>query len=42
MPLLKQAFTDYMAGNPNRAARTEKLYHEQFARYLGDWPTAPP
>ena len=37
MPLLKQAFTDYMAGNPNRAAGTEKLYLEQFARYLGDW-----
>ena len=41
MPLLKQAFTDYMAGNPNRAARTEKLYLEQFARYLGDWQLRP-
>ena len=41
MPLLKQAFTDYMAGNPNRAARTEKLYLEQFARYLGGWQLRP-
>ena len=38
---LKQAFTDYMAGNPNRAAGTEKLYLEQFARYLGDWQLRP-
>ena len=30
-----------MAGNPNRAARTEKLYLEQFARYLGDWQLRP-
>ena len=41
MPLLKQAFTDYMAGNPNRAAGTEKLYLEQFARYLGGWQLRP-
>ena len=37
MPLLSEAFEDYMAVNPNRKARTNEDYRKVFRRYLSDW-----
>ena len=36
MPLLEQAFDDYMAVNPKRTARTNKHYRDTFG-YFADW-----
>ena len=40
MPLLKQAFDDYMAVNPKRTVRTNKHYRNIFG-YLADWRMRP-
>ena len=40
MPLLEQAFDDYMAVNPKRTARTNKHYRTIFG-YLADWRMRP-
>ena len=40
MPLLEQAFDDYMAVNPKRTARTNKHYRNIFG-YLADWRMRP-
>ena len=37
MPMLKQAFEDYMASNPNRSASTDTKYRGDFGSHLGDW-----
>ena len=37
IPLLKQAFEDYMASNPNRSANTDTKYRGDFGSHLGDW-----
>ena len=37
MPVLRQAFEEYMASNPNRASSTDKDYHAYVNRYLSDW-----
>ena len=39
MPLLSEAFEDYMAVNPNRKVRTNEDYGKVFRRYLSDWAT---
>ena len=41
MPLLKQAFEDYMASNPNRSASTDTKYRGDFGSHLGDWQLRP-
>ena len=41
MPVLEQAFEDFMAANPKRASRTDKLYREKFARHFADWRERP-
>ena len=41
MPILKDAFEEYMAVNPNRSKRTNELYRYEANRYLGDWFTRP-
>ena len=41
MPDLKRAFEDFMAANPGRAASTDRLYREEFARHFGDWRERP-
>ena len=41
MPVLEQAFEDFMAANPKRAAGTERLYREEFARHFADWRERP-
>ena len=41
MPVLEQAFEDFMAANPKRASRTDKLYREEFARHFADWRERP-
>ena len=41
MPVLEQAFEDYMAVNPNRAARTDKDYRTAVRLHLGDWLARP-
>ena len=41
MPDLERAFEDFMAANPKRAARTDKLYREEFARHFADWRERP-
>ena len=41
MPVLEQAFEAYMAGNPNRAERTNEIDRGRFKRCLGDWQTRP-
>ena len=41
MPLLEQAFEDYMAAKPNRAKSTIKVYRADFRLHLGDWRARP-
>ena len=41
IPLLKQAFEDYMASNPNRSANTDTKYRGDFGSHLGDWQLSP-
>ena len=41
MPTLADAFADYMAANPNRAANTVKLYHRNMRCNLSDWLSRP-
>ena len=41
MPVLERAFEDFMAANPKRAAGTDKLYREEFARHFADWRERP-
>ncbi len=41
IPLLKQAFEDYMASNPNRSANTDIKYRGDFGSHLGDWQLRP-
>ena len=41
IPLLKQAFEDYMASNPNRSANTDTKYRGDFGSHLGDWQLRP-
>ena len=41
MPLLEQAFEEYMKVNPKRAASSNRMYRAEFANYLGDWRTRP-
>ena len=41
IPLLKQAFEDYMASNPNRSANTDTKYRGDFSSHLGDWQLRP-
>ena len=41
MPLLGQAFEDYMAVNPRRAASSNLMYRAEFANHLGDWRRRP-
>ena len=41
MPTLADAFADYMAANPNRAANTVKLYRRNMRLNLSDWLTRP-
>ncbi len=41
MQTLQGAFESYMAANPNRSHRTDKLYRYEANRYLGDWLTRP-
>ena len=41
MPLLSEAFENYMAVNPNRKARTNEDYRRVFRRYLSDWADRP-
>ena len=41
MPLLEQAFEDYMAVNPRRAASSDRMYRAEFANHLGDWRRRP-
>ena len=37
MPVLEQAFREYLAANPHRAASTNELDRYRFTRCLGDW-----
>ena len=41
MPVLREAFEEYMAANPNRAPSTDKGYRAFVDRYLGDWLNRP-
>ena len=41
MPVLERAFEDFMRVNPGRAAGTEKLYREEFARHFAGWRERP-
>ena len=41
MPVLEQAFEDYIAVNPNRAARTDNDYRAAVRLHLGDWLARP-
>ena len=41
IPLLKQAFEDYMASNLNRSASTDTKYRGDFGSHLGDWQLRP-
>ena len=41
MPLLAEAFEDYMAANPNRVEDTDKNYRHLVRRYLDDWLARP-
>ena len=41
MPVLEQAFDDFMAANPKRAAGTDRLYREEFTRHFADWRERP-
>ena len=41
MPTLGDVFEQFMAANPDRSERTNKLYRFQANRYLGDWLPRP-
>ena len=41
MPLLEEAFEDYMAVNPKRAESSNRMYRAEFANLLGDWRKRP-
>ena len=41
VPTLAQAFEGYMAANPNRAANTVRLYHQNLRVNLSDWLKRP-
>ena len=41
MPVLAEAFEDYMAANPDRAQETDRNYRALVRRYLADWLTRP-
>ena len=41
IPLLRQAFEEYLEANPNRVPRTDKGYRQMINRYLGDWLDRP-
>ncbi len=41
MPTLEQAFTDFMDANTKRAAGTDRLYREEFARHFSEWHERP-
>ncbi len=41
MPNLEKAFEDFMSANPKRAAGTDGLYLEEFARHFADWHERP-
>ena len=41
MPTLEKAFDDFMAASPDRAAGTDKLYRDEFARHFADWHERP-
>ena len=41
IPVLGQAVDDYIAVNPNRTAKTDKIYRDSFRRYLSDWLNRP-
>ena len=41
MPTLEQAFADFMDANTKRAAGTDKLYREEFARHFAEWHERP-
>ena len=41
MPALGDVFEQYMAANPARSERTNKLYRYEANRYLGDWLPRP-
>jgi len=41
MPLLRQAFEEYLQANPNRVPRTDKGYRQAVNRYLRDWLDRP-
>ena len=41
MPVLEQAFEEYMKVNPKRAASSNRMYRAEFANYLGDWRMRP-
>ena len=41
IPVLRQAFEEYMVANPNRTPRTNKVYRELAGLYLRDWLSRP-
>ena len=41
MPVLAEAFEDYMAANPDRAQETDRNYRALVRRYLADWLARP-
>ena len=41
IPVLRQAFEEYLKANPNRVPRTDKGYRQVVNRYLGDWLDRP-
>ena len=41
IPLLRQAFEEYLEANPNRVPRTDHGYRQVVNRYLGDWLDRP-
>ena len=41
MPLLEEAFEDYMKVNPKRAETSNRMYRAEFANCLGDWRRRP-
>ena len=41
VPVLAEAFEDYMAANPDRAEKTDRNYRALVRRYLADWLARP-
>ena len=41
IPTLEQAFKDFMDANPKRAAGTDRLYRQAFARHFAEWHERP-